>query len=77
MDAAQARMARAALKMTVRDVGELARVSPNTITRLEAGLPVNHSTSQAIRTALESAGVEFMAETDSVRLKKKKRGARS
>jgi transcriptional regulator with XRE-family HTH domain len=65
MDANQARMARAALKLSVRDVGTLAKVSPNTVTRLEAGLPVNHSTALAIRTAFESAGCEFIAENGS------------
>jgi transcriptional regulator with XRE-family HTH domain len=73
MDANQARMARAALKLSVRDLGELAKVSPNTVTRVEAGLPVNHSTMAAIRTALESAGVEFIEENGGgagVRLKK-------
>jgi DNA-binding XRE family transcriptional regulator len=73
MDANQTRMARAALKLSVREMGKLARVSPNTVTRLEAGLPVNHSTRLAIRTALETAGVEFIAENGGgvgVRLRK-------
>jgi transcriptional regulator with XRE-family HTH domain len=77
MDANQARMARAALKLSVRELGELAKVSPNTVTRLEAGLSVNHSTGLAIQTALESAGVEFIAENGSgpgVRLKRRKVG---
>jgi transcriptional regulator with XRE-family HTH domain len=55
-------MARAALKLGVRDVATAAQVSPNTVTRLEAGLPVNSSTVAAIRAALEAAGVEFIAE---------------
>jgi len=74
MDANQARMARAALKLSVREVGDLAKVSPNTVTRLEAGLPVNNSTSAAIRIAFESAGVEFIEENGGgpgVRLKKR------
>ncbi|SDR49538.1 Helix-turn-helix domain-containing protein [Rhizobiales bacterium GAS113] len=55
----QARMARAALKMSVRDLAAAAGVSPNTITRIEAGLPSNSSTVSAVRRALEAAGVEF------------------
>ena len=50
------RMARAALKLGVRDVADAAKVSPNTVTRLEAGLPVNNSTLSAIRSALARSG---------------------
>jgi transcriptional regulator with XRE-family HTH domain len=76
MDANQARIARAALKMSVRDVGELAKVSPNTVTRVEAGHPVNNSTIVAIRAAFESTGVIFVAENGEgpgVRLRKSPR----
>src|SRR6267143_5150387 len=59
MKGAQVRMARAALKMNVRDLAAAAEVSPNTITRIEADLPSNASTLAAIRRALEAAGVEF------------------
>jgi transcriptional regulator with XRE-family HTH domain len=73
MDANQARMARAALKLSVQEVGELARVSPNTVTRVEAGLPVNHSTIVALRTAFQDAGVEFTnGDQPGVRLRKEK-----
>jgi transcriptional regulator with XRE-family HTH domain len=74
MNGSQLRMARAALKMGVRELGELAQVSPNTVTRIEADLPSNPSTIMAVRTALEKAGVEFVAENGGgagVRLKKK------
>jgi len=60
MNGAQVRMARAALKMNVRDLAAAAQVSPNTITRIEADLPSNASTLAAIRRALEAAGVEFI-----------------
>jgi transcriptional regulator with XRE-family HTH domain len=66
-------MARAALKLSVREVASAARVSPNTVTRLEAGLAVNSSTVAAIRAALQVAGVEFIAENGGgagVRLRK-------
>ncbi len=59
MNGAQARMARAALKMSVRDLAAAAQVSPNTITRIEADLPSNPSTLGAIRRVLEAAVVEF------------------
>jgi transcriptional regulator with XRE-family HTH domain len=71
MDANQARMGRAALKLSVRDVAALAKVSPNTVTRVEAGLPANNSTIMAIRIALESAGVEFTnSDQPGVRMRK-------
>ena len=52
-------MARAALRMSVRDLAEAAHVSPNTVTRVEAEQPVNTSTLIAIRQAMEAAGAEF------------------
>ena len=55
----QARMARAALRMGVRDVAAAAKVSPATLSRVEDDQPANASTLAAIRTALEAAGVEF------------------
>jgi transcriptional regulator with XRE-family HTH domain len=58
----QARMGRAALKWGVRDVARAARVSPATVTRIEADQPANASTLAAIRAALESAGIEFIPE---------------
>jgi transcriptional regulator with XRE-family HTH domain len=66
-------MARAALKLSVRDVASAAKVSPNTVTKIEAGLQVNNSTAAAVRLALEAAGVEFIAENGGgpgVRLRK-------
>jgi transcriptional regulator with XRE-family HTH domain len=66
-------MARAALRLGVRDVAEAAKVSPATVTRIEADKPANASTLAAIRAALESAGVEFIAENGGgpgVRLRK-------
>ena len=52
-------MARAALKLSVRDLAGTARVGANTIVRLEAGEKLQDRTIEAIRRALESAGVEF------------------
>ncbi len=55
-------MARAALKLGVRDVAAAAKVSPATVTRIESDQPANASTLAAIRTTLEAAGVEFIEE---------------
>lgn len=52
-------MARAALTLGVRALAEKADVSPTTITRFERGEPLQRRTVQAIRAALEAAGVEF------------------
>jgi transcriptional regulator with XRE-family HTH domain len=61
----QLRMARAALKLGVRDVAAVAKVSPATVTRIESDQPANASTLAAIRTALETAGIEFIEESGS------------
>ena len=73
MTAAQCRMARAALQIGVRETAELAKVSPNTIARLERGETLYPRTRDAVRAALETAGVEFIAENGGgagVRLRK-------
>lgn len=69
----QCRMARTALSLGVKELAELAAVSTNTISRLEAGEPLKPRTVAAIRAALESAGVEFIDENGGgpgVRLRK-------
>ena len=73
MTPAQCRMARAALELGVRDLATLADVAPSTITRLERGEGLYPRTIDAIRIALEAAGVEFIAENGcgpGVRLRK-------
>jgi transcriptional regulator with XRE-family HTH domain len=55
-------MARAALQLGVRELAESASVSPTTITRLERGETLFPRTIEALRAALEAAGVEFIAE---------------
>ncbi|WP_205602462.1 helix-turn-helix domain-containing protein [Chelativorans alearense] len=62
MNAVQCRMARAALGLGVRELAKIADVSPNTVARLERGEDMRESTVDTIRTALEAAGVEFIAE---------------
>ena len=66
-------MARAALGLGVRDVAELARVSPDTVARLERGESLKASTVATIQAALEAEGVVFVPENGGgagVRLKK-------
>ncbi len=53
-------MARAALQLGIRDVAKLAGVAPSTISRLEAGETLQPRTIEAIRRALEKAGVKFI-----------------
>ncbi len=59
----QIRAARAALKWTIDDLSNESDVSVRTIKRIEAasGVPsANTQTLAAIRSALESAGIEFV-----------------
>lgn len=60
MNAAQCKMARAALGLGVRDLAKLASVSPDTVARLERGEELRPATIAAIRAALEDAGVVFL-----------------
>ena len=69
----QLRMARSALKWGVRELAAKAQVSPATVTRIEADHPANTATLQALKTALELGGIEFIPENGGgagVRLKK-------
>ncbi len=52
-------MARAALRLGVRDLATMAKVAPATVSRLEASGPLKPRTVEAIQHALEKAGVEF------------------
>ena len=66
-------MARAALELGVRDLAELAMVSPNTVSRFERGESMQQRTLEALKIALEKAGVEFIhgnGKGPGVRLKK-------
>jgi predicted transcriptional regulator len=61
MTPAQVRMARNALRLGVRELADLAQVTPATITRFETekgGLQL--STAEAIRKALEAHGIQFL-----------------
>ncbi|MFS8369393.1 MULTISPECIES: helix-turn-helix domain-containing protein [Acetobacter] len=67
-------MARAGLGLGVRELAVLANVSTNTITRLERGEALYPRTVEAIRSALETAGVQFIPENGGgvgIRLRRK------
>lgn len=73
ISAAQLRMARAALHIGVRELAVMSGVTANTISRIEQGFPARDGTLEAIRAALESAGVLFIDENGEgpgVRLRK-------
>jgi transcriptional regulator with XRE-family HTH domain len=64
-------MARAAVGIGVRELAAAAKVSPDTVARLERGESLRERTVDAIRAALEAAGVEFTnGEQPGVRLRK-------
>lgn len=62
MNATQCKMARAATGLGLRELADMAGVSPNTVSRLERGEELKPATVQIIRTALEQAGVVFLPE---------------
>jgi hypothetical protein len=67
-------MARVATGLGIRELAEAAAVSPDTVARFERGDALRDRTVDAIRSALESAGVEFIAENGGgpgVRLRKR------
>ena len=73
MNSVQCKMARAALGLGVRDLADMAKVSPDTVARLERGEALRERTVVDIRSALESAGVQFIPENGGgagVRLRK-------
>ena len=77
MLAVQCKMARVALGLGVRELAAAAQVSPDTIARLERGEELKSRTAEAIKGALESAGVIFVEENGEgpgVRLRKQKAG---
>ena len=53
-------MARAGLRISVRELAEMSGVTPNTVSRYENGKDAMASTLERIRAALETAGVEFI-----------------
>jgi transcriptional regulator with XRE-family HTH domain len=66
-------MARTALNLGIRELAAVAKVSPDTVARFERGEPLRERTIDALRSALETTGVEFIAENGGgpgVRLRK-------
>ncbi|POR40305.1 helix-turn-helix transcriptional regulator [Methylobacterium sp. V23] len=63
MTPAQLRMARAAVKLGVREVAGLARVSPYTVNRFETEQGgIRLDTAEKLRSVLEQLGVRFMTD---------------
>jgi transcriptional regulator with XRE-family HTH domain len=62
MNADQLRMARAALRWSVRDLAEKSGITANTISRIENGSDTRTSTVTSLRGALEIGGVLFIPE---------------
>lgn len=60
--ASQSRMARAALGWSIRDTATKAHIGINTLSRFEGGGGVFLSTAEALRSAYQTAGVEFLGE---------------
>ena len=57
-------MSRAALGLKVRELAEASGVNFNTISRIERGADARVSSLDAIRRALEDAGIEFIDAAD-------------
>jgi transcriptional regulator with XRE-family HTH domain len=57
-------MARVALGIGVRDLAVMAKVAPATVSRLESGEELRERTVDAVRAALEAAGITFLANGD-------------
>lgn len=62
MKPVQIKMARAGLGIGVRELAEISGVTANTISRIENGGDARQSTIEAIKKALETAGVIFIEE---------------
>jgi hypothetical protein len=60
IDGNQIRIARVILRMGVRELAHVARVSPATVTRIETGSPANSSTLAAIQHVFEAGDVQFV-----------------
>ena len=62
MKSIQCKLARTALGWGVIDLAEAAKVSTQTIVRLERGEELRETTLSRIRVVLENAGIEFIPE---------------
>lgn len=66
MNADQARVARALTKLGVREIAEMAGVTPNTVSRIENGGDAKVSTIEALRSVYEGLGIDFLDSGDAV-----------
>jgi transcriptional regulator with XRE-family HTH domain len=65
-------MARAALKLNLQDMADIAGISELTVRRVERGLDARHQTLAALRAAFEGAGIEFIdGDAPGVRLRRR------
>lgn len=62
IDGHDVRMARAGLRLSLKELADIAHVSPNTISRIEAGSPAIASTLEALRRSFEERGVSFQSD---------------
>lgn len=62
MKGIQCRLARTALGWGVRELANAARVSQQTVSRLEKDEQLRESTLRRVQSALEEAGIEFIPE---------------
>jgi transcriptional regulator with XRE-family HTH domain len=69
MNGGQCRMARAALRLSMRELAASAHVGVITVVRFEAGERLQSRTIEDIQRALEGLGVAFNADGRSVRLR--------
>lgn len=58
----QVRMARTALRWTIKDLAEHSGITPQTVTRFENGANATLDTLMKIKTAFERAGVTWVPE---------------
>jgi len=65
----QCKMARVALGLGVRELAAAAKVAPGTVTRFEGSEVLKERTVDAIRAALEAAGVVFFENGDGLGVK--------
>ncbi|MCW8059478.1 helix-turn-helix domain-containing protein [Agrobacterium tumefaciens] len=63
MNFIQCKMARAALGWGTRDLAKEAKISPDTVARLERGEALKPSTINAVRATFEASGLEFIEES--------------
>ena len=64
----QWRMARASIKIGVRELAKLSRTSVNSLVKMERGIYVHYRITDCVRSILEAKGVQFIGE-DTVQIR--------